>query len=624
MINNFMEPIEIIATDLFDKVRSRFKNLEMGDENGNVTINPKDARFFDFDFILENVNFGRISVNINDLGSLKVYYSQGITEGQESDVKKIWYNFLKEMRLFAMRRLLRFDTRDIAKSNLDKNDFNFLSSKNKKDKSSMETMNESRWGPRSTKKTSRAVRGKTEVIVRHHKPVDETYPGARSSKRNIKGIFIQNSDGERFKYPINDHRGAFAMAQHVDHGGRPHDDIGRSIISMSEQILQLQEFQKHVQHTTLNDDALGIKEKALGRLHDLKVKLESLASRKNYEAWVSEFHNSDNDLLVDELDPVQFEDYKSKFTQQSFNEELGKLFPLIHSIMQEKIDLEKFSEEDNSKIKHKETTKPQNKPEKQFENWASTIEENKLDISTIQDKIGQDVNLMDKLAEISLGPDGSNAWGTLSNLFDLDEENPDDNSLKDQLKARSETADTDQNGIDGPAIEEFKNWIKDTNPQWMEDLPDLFANEQPSAQQPTAATQPPQTQTAPAMQPPAQVPAVQPQPTAESKNKIAEKKNKTSDLVQEVAGIVKRFYNASNEDVGPFRSEESICLEVEKTIGEKYKNDEIVEKADFIAKKIMEKLTKKWEMRHQKPVDSLKPIEDDGLSRIKELAGFKK
>jgi hypothetical protein len=619
-----MEPIDIIASDLFDKVRSRFKNLEMGDTNGNVTINPIDARFFDFDFILENVNFGRISININDTGSLKIYYSQGITEDQEPEVKKIWYNFLKEMRLFAMRRLLRFDTRDIAKSNLDKNDFNFLYSKNKKDNSSMINMNESRWDAKSTRKTSRAVKGKTEVIVRHHKPVDETYPGARSSKRNIKGIFIQNADGERFKYPLNDQRGAFAMAQHVDHGGRPHDDAGRAIISMSEQIAQLQEFQIHVQHSTLNDDAIGISEKALTRLTDLKMKLESLARRKNYESWIAEFNNSESDMLLNDLDPVQYEDYKSKFTQQSFNEELGKIFPLIHSIMQEKVDLaELVDDEDNFKANEEPEDNASVKPEKQFESWATSIEENRLDMDELQNKLGTDISLMDKMAEITLGPDGSNAWGVLSSLFDLDENNSDDKSLKDQLKARSETADQDEAGADSPAINVFKDWVKDTKPQWMEDLPELFADE--NQQQPEPAAQPaPEPAAQPAAQPapePVQQPAMQ-QPQATAENKLHKKSG--SSLVQEVANIVKRFYNASNEDVGPFRSEEAICLEVEKTISEKYKKESVVKKADYIAKKMMEKLTKKWEMRHQKPVDSLKPIEDDGLSRIKELAGLQK
>jgi len=48
------------------------------------------------------------------------------------------------------------------------------------------------------------------------------------------------------------------MAQHVDHGGTPHDPAGKAIIRLSEQIAQLQEFQRQVQHTQLHDDALGI------------------------------------------------------------------------------------------------------------------------------------------------------------------------------------------------------------------------------------------------------------------------------------------------------------------------------------------------------------------------------
>jgi len=37
-----MEPIEIIASDLFDKVRSRFRNLEMGDlARTDINTSPK-------------------------------------------------------------------------------------------------------------------------------------------------------------------------------------------------------------------------------------------------------------------------------------------------------------------------------------------------------------------------------------------------------------------------------------------------------------------------------------------------------------------------------------------------------------------------------------------------------
>ena len=40
-----MDAINLISQDLFDKVRSRYSNLEMGDEDGNVTSDPNKHAF---------------------------------------------------------------------------------------------------------------------------------------------------------------------------------------------------------------------------------------------------------------------------------------------------------------------------------------------------------------------------------------------------------------------------------------------------------------------------------------------------------------------------------------------------------------------------------------------------
>lgn len=388
LINIAMKPIQIISQDVFDKIRSRFQNLEMGDETGAVTIDPAQARFFDFDFVSEGNDLGRVSISLNDLGSLKIYYSQGITENQDAPAKKLWYSFLKEMRFFAMRRLLRFDTRDIAKTNLDRNDFQYLASKGTEDEEMMKQMNESRWSQKSTKKTSRAVKGGTEVIVRHNQSVDEMYPGARSQRKNIKAIFIQNKEGERYKYPFIHPAGAFAMAQHVDHGGVPHDPAGKAIMRMSEQIAQLQEFSRQVQHSQLHDDAMGIADRAQGRLRELKGMIEALGKRHHYESWISEFDDSGMDDGLEDLDPVTMEDYKTKFTQTNFKEELAQYFPLIHKIMQETntIDLEDYVGEGEECAKcHQDPCECDDDKIgegiddfAQFENWAEAVEQGKL------------------------------------------------------------------------------------------------------------------------------------------------------------------------------------------------------------------------------------------------------
>jgi len=583
-----MKAIQIISQDLFDKVRSRFQNLEMGDETGAVTIDPAEARFFDFDFVNEGVNLGRVSISLNDVGSLKIYYSQGITENQDDPAKQLWYNFLREMRLFSMRRLLRFDTRDIAKTNLDKNDFQHLAAtQGPKEEEPIMNMNESRWNQKSSKKTSRAVKGTTEVIVRHHSPVDEMYPGARSQKKNIKAIYIQNKDGERFKYPFIHPAGAFAMAQHVDHGGVPHDPAGKAIVRMSEQIAQLQEFSRQVQHTQLHDDAMGIKERAVGRLQELKAQIESLSKRHHYEAWTASFVEQDEPLMAD-LDPVTMETYKAKFTETNFKEDLAAFFPLIHSIMQEAntVDLEDFVKEEsdicpdckadpcecNSAVKEDAFN--------EFVEWAEAVEQGKLTDDQIQ-ALKQAMNELPN-GELELGPDGSTAWQFFSGLGLTDSD------LEDKFKSAYD--------LDPAAdpMEVLKMWAQESYPELLVALGLSGTGEEPAAEMPPA--QPPAAPEAPPAQPP-----------------VAE--GKESNMVKEVAKIVKSFYNRDNPEVGPFRGGEGIVLDVKKSISEKF-GDEAGEQAAQMAEQFMNKLTMEWQQRHGTPVNG-----DDGLARLKELVG---
>jgi hypothetical protein len=326
-----MKTIEIISQDVFDKIRSRFQNLEMGDENGGVTMDPRQARFFDFDFVIEDKNLGRVSISINELGTLKLFYSKSILESADDNTQHIWYKFLKEMRNFAMRRLLRFDTRDITKSNLDKNDFQYLASKSSKE----ENMNMSESIKfQGGKKTSYRVLEKTKLIAKHHNNIEDESYGARSRPGNIKALYIENAEGERFKYPFIHVAGAKAMQRHVANGGRPYDDLGGAIVNMSEQIAQLTAFRRHVSnHDGMNKEVNEIAERAGMKLESLRNQLHSLSKQHHYEAWSESFQPTAHSTM--EMDQATMEDYKAKFTVSSFKEDLAQYFPLIHSIMQE-------------------------------------------------------------------------------------------------------------------------------------------------------------------------------------------------------------------------------------------------------------------------------------------------
>lgn len=398
--------IDLIAQDVFDKIRGRFSNLEMGSESGNVTMDPADARFFDFDFAISGNNLGRVSISINELGALKLFYGSGILDGHNPLTHKIWFDFLREMRNFAKRRLLRFDTRDIAKSNLDKTDFKYLASVGTKE----ENMAESRMF--GSKKSSYYPLEKTKLIIRHSKSVDEEQQGSRS--RNISSIYIENADGERFKYPYIHLGGAKAMQRHVANGGRPYDSAGNAIIKMSEQIAQLTAFKRHVgRHDSMQSEANTVMDQASAKLNSLKHQVTKLSNQRYYQDWQKTPMTAADSQAV--MDQATLESYKSKFTINTFSEDLEQFFPLLHSIMQEKneLDLETYVGE---------TTKPAIEPANKvndfsaFESWADAIVEGRLAPDTVTSL----KDLIDN--KLSLGVDGINAIESLEGIGITDDE----------------------------------------------------------------------------------------------------------------------------------------------------------------------------------------------------------
>ena len=164
-----MNGLDGIAKQVFEKIRGRFPKIVMGDENGAPVSDESQARFFDFDWVVNGENQGAVSVSIKEADSLKIYYSQDMLENVPEPIENEWYNFLKEMRFFAKKHMMQFDTRDIAKSNLDKRDYNYLANK--------QVQESAMYG---TTKSSYEELDKTKLIIRHKKEINAEQSGART------------------------------------------------------------------------------------------------------------------------------------------------------------------------------------------------------------------------------------------------------------------------------------------------------------------------------------------------------------------------------------------------------------------------------------------------------------
>jgi len=568
-----MNIIEIISQDVFDKVRSRFSNLEMGDGEGNTTNNPKEARFFDFDFVIEGNNLGRVSVSINDIGTLKIYYGQGITEGTDGIIRGLWYDFLKEMRMFAMRRMLRFDTRDINKGNLNKDDFQYLAKNGPKE----DNMTESQYFGSS--KTSYRTLESTKLIIKHSQAVNETQPGARS--RHINALFIENADGERFKYPFNHLSGAKAMQRHVANGGRPYDEKGGAIIDMSESIIQLGIFKRQAaREGFVNESTQDIVERAMAKLEQLRHDCINLSKQTYYENWSNNFKAN----ARAELDEVTMEDYKDKFTVRQFEDNLSSIFPLLHSIMQEtsEVDLadviENTEANDNdppfdpdpkkknppakagkhgqgySTAKHlakqgmKQAEKSPTESFEIFDEWADSIVEGYLDPDAI-------MNLKDLLDNgLTLGVDGTSAIEALEAI------GINDKDLADALKSLAKI------NPDADPKETIVAWVANDDPEAAQSLSDTETAE-PAPEPAPVEPEPAPAEAPPAQDPNAMAPAPAPAPMAEDEDSMDNKEPQPQRAnMREIAEVVKSFYD---RETGRFpKGETGVIVHCKKMFGD--------------------------------------------------------
>ena len=326
--------IQTVSTALFNKLRGQFPSITVGDSDGNVTNDPKQARFFDFDYTKEGKSFGKISISISEDQGLVVLHSTDIISEADPLTKESWYNFLKELREFAKSRLLSFDTRDITKSNLEKRDYEYL----KKEKD-MEPVSESNMF--GTNKTSFQQIGDAKLILKHSTVVNPEVPGARSQK--IESIFIESPAGERFKFPFKHLNGARAMTRHVAEGGNPYDNFGKYIVGLSEELNKLRKFKTYMNRS--NVMAEGLKEYLNvidERIEEIKSTAQKLQKESGYKA-VKETHS---DTVLEEVPEEVTKSWIDELTIKQFNEELKDVFPYIYNLVSEKTAIKNLNPED--------------------------------------------------------------------------------------------------------------------------------------------------------------------------------------------------------------------------------------------------------------------------------------
>ena len=318
-----MKNLENIAEDLFNKIRGRFPSVSLGDENGQVTNVTTAARFFDFEYKEHERTLGKVSVSIDE-DTLSVMYSDNFVANEDAMTQNNWYDFLKELRQFSKKRMLNFDTRNITKSNLNKRDYKFLAT----NRAGEEQMSESTMY--GTNKTSFQKIGNARLSIKHTEAINIESAVARSQK--IGKIYIESSEGEKFKYPFKHLSGARAMARHVSEGGTPYDDFGMHIVGLSEEMGKLRKFKNYMGRSAVMAESLaGYVDVVKERIATVKKTITSLQKPKFYAETFAAFEKP----MMEDVPTDVAENWIDQLTIKQFNEELSDVFPYIYKLVSE-------------------------------------------------------------------------------------------------------------------------------------------------------------------------------------------------------------------------------------------------------------------------------------------------
>ncbi len=275
-----------IAERIFGILKGFGLQLSIFDAEGNRTVEPAKARRF-------FAKPGNMLVSLKEdaeNSEIDFYLSA------DTDVDGV-KDLIDRLRQTAVHHNVQFTTRRYGKTITPK-DFAFVGESVRGD--NMEAIKEAHNPMTGSMKSSYQNWNSAKLIIRHNKPVVEDVVGSRS--RNIRKIFVETIEGERFLFPVNHLAGARAMARHIGADGAFNDRVGQHIIGLSEEFKDLQKVSRHIflNRSSLTEDAFDLRETLRNRIDEIRHELGRFMTISGYSQKVEEVQTTEAEPLNEE------------------------------------------------------------------------------------------------------------------------------------------------------------------------------------------------------------------------------------------------------------------------------------------------------------------------------------
>jgi len=366
-----------ISQQLLDLLATRNFHPEMLDRMGKPS-SAEDAKTFTFDYISgAGKNYGTMVIVLDSDNEMKIMYGDNLGRTMEGDDKSEFFDFLQHLNQKATSNRWTHSIQDISQLKHTMQGMAAI----------QEGLFEGYYGTKKVSYAGEPTQARLQIV--HSQPLGEN----DARYRHIDRMFIETSEGEKFKLGFKSLSGARAMLEHVRQGGKPYDVRGCHITETVNEIAVLSRFNRASASRIVEGVTQELITEAQAYYQTLRENLKHMASTRGYAKYFESWHPatiSEQEGVVDNI--------KTLFIEQSIDSRIEAALPLLAKIQQR-----------GQEMKEADI----------FESWINNLGEGTWSLPETPEQLDKLKTLMTK--ELIVGPDATNATEQLYDLIGDDE-----------------------------------------------------------------------------------------------------------------------------------------------------------------------------------------------------------
>ena len=311
---------ESLNRSLFELLHSKGFDPTLLDTSGKEIPTPEEAEVFQFNFIKDGEDYGKVTISIDGLHKLVIYFSDDVANSEKEESHgedESWYKVLNQLKRFAQKYQLSFELRNVdhLKHDMAKREY----------MKKQERISEGYY-PMGKKASYNDAVPNVKIILQHTRQIEE----GEQRYRNIAKIFLENCEGERFLAPTIKPGIARVYGRLIAEGDKPHGERWNHVTSLVEEYQKMGAFVRATRNGQFNESAQRLVNEGVNHYQGLRETLSRMTGHRGYNTYFESWTPS---LMEEEVEESNLNEL---FVQETLDPRIESLMPIL-SKLQKKV-----------------------------------------------------------------------------------------------------------------------------------------------------------------------------------------------------------------------------------------------------------------------------------------------